>query len=40
MPTREILWNVDTLARIAVYVMLALPVGVLAFGLARCIRMW
>lgn len=40
IPTREIAWNVDLLGRIALYALLALPVGFLAFGLARRIRMW
>ncbi len=39
-PTREILWNVHILGRIAIYALLALPVGYLAYGLARRVRMW
>uniref|UniRef100_A0A831TG11 (Fe-S)-binding protein n=1 Tax=Thermorudis peleae TaxID=1382356 RepID=A0A831TG11_9BACT len=40
IPTREITWNVDLLGRIALYALLALPIGFLAFGLARRLRMW
>lgn len=40
IPTREIAWNVDLIGRIALYTLLALPFGFLAFGLARRARMW
>ena len=40
IPTREIAWNVDLLGRIALYALLAVPFGFLAFGLARRARMW
>ena len=39
-PTREILWNVDTLGRIAIYALLGIPFAYLAYGLARRVRMW
>lgn len=40
IPTREILWNISLAGRVAIYVLLALPVGFLAYGLARRIRTW
>ncbi len=40
IPTREIEWNVHTVGQIAVYALLALPMGFLAYGLARRVRMW
>lgn len=40
IPTREIMWNVGFLGRIAVYALLALPVAFLAYGAARRVRMW
>ncbi len=40
IPTREITWNVDLIGRVALYALLALPAGFLAFGLARRARMW
>jgi len=40
MPTRQIEWNVHTLGQIAVYALLIIPVGFLAYGLARRVRMW
>lgn len=39
-PTREILWNVSTAGRIAIYALLALPMAFLAFALARRVRGW
>ncbi|RIK36672.1 MAG: iron-sulfur-binding reductase [Chloroflexi bacterium] len=39
-PTREILWNVDTLGKIAIYALLLFPLAFLAFTLARRVRMW
>ena len=39
-PTREILWNVDTLGRIAIYALLVIPVAFMAFGLTRRVKMW
>lgn len=40
IPTREITWNVDLIGRIALYALLAIPIGMLAFGLARRARLW
>lgn len=40
MPTREILFNVDLLGVIALYGLMAIPFGLLAFGLARRVRLW
>ncbi|MCA1724557.1 MAG: (Fe-S)-binding protein, partial [Thermomicrobia bacterium] len=40
MPTRQIEWNVHLLGQIAVYALLIIPVGFLAYGLARRVRMW
>lgn len=39
-PTREILWNVDSLGRIAIYALLVVPFAFLTFGLARRVKMW
>jgi Fe-S oxidoreductase/nitrate reductase gamma subunit len=39
-PTRQIEWNVHTVGQIAVYALLIIPVGFLAYGLARRVRMW
>jgi Fe-S oxidoreductase/nitrate reductase gamma subunit len=39
-PTRQIEWNVQTLGQIAVYALLAIPIGFIAYGLARRVRMW
>ncbi|HEX3724141.1 MAG TPA: respiratory nitrate reductase subunit gamma, partial [Nitrolancea sp.] len=39
-PTREILWNVGTLGRIAIYALLVIPIAFLTFGLARRVKMW
>ena len=39
-PTREILWNIDAVGRVAIYALLIIPFGFLAFGLARRVRMW
>lgn len=39
-PTREILWNIDSLGKIAIYALLLLPLGFLAFTLARRVRSW
>lgn len=39
-PTREIEWNVHLLGQIAVYALLAIPLGFIAYGLARRVRMW
>jgi Fe-S oxidoreductase/nitrate reductase gamma subunit len=40
VPTREITWNVDLLGRIALYATMAIPIGFLAFGLARRALLW
>lgn len=40
IPTREITWNVDLLGRIALYALIAIPVGFLAFGIARRVLLW
>ncbi len=39
-PTREILWNVDLLGRIAIYALLVIPVAYLAYGLAKRVGVW
>lgn len=39
-PTREILWNVDVLGRIAIYALLVIPVAYLAYGLAKRVGVW
>jgi Fe-S oxidoreductase/nitrate reductase gamma subunit len=39
-PTRQIEWNVHTVGQIAVYALLIIPIGFLAYGLARRVRMW
>ena len=39
-PTRQIEWNVQTIAQIAIYALLCIPIGYLAYGLARRVRMW
>jgi Fe-S oxidoreductase/nitrate reductase gamma subunit len=39
-PTREILWNVDSLGRIAIYALMVIPFAFLTFGLARRVKMW
>jgi Fe-S oxidoreductase/nitrate reductase gamma subunit len=39
-PTREILWNVNSLGRIAIYAFLVIPFAFLTFGLARRVKMW
>ena len=39
-PTRQIEWNVQTVGQIAVYALLIIPIGFLAYGLARRVRMW
>ncbi len=38
--TREILWNVDTLGRIAIYAFMVIPFTYLAFGLAKRWLLW
>jgi Fe-S oxidoreductase/nitrate reductase gamma subunit len=40
METREILWNVDDISRVLLYVLMAAPFLILSFGLARRVRMW
>ncbi len=40
MPTREILWNVDSVGRAAIYALLVIPVAFLTWGLARRVGMW
>lgn len=39
-PTREILWNVHDIGKVIIYILLVLPVGFIAYGLARRVRMW
>lgn len=39
-PTREILWNVTSPVTVALYILMALPFLILAFGLTRRIVMW
>jgi len=40
IPTRQIEWNVQTAGQIAIYALLFLPAGFLAYGAARRVRMW
>ena len=40
IPTREILWNISGLGQVALYALLALPIGFIAYGLARRVRTW
>lgn len=39
-PTREILWNIDALGKIAIYALLVIPVAYLAYGLAKRAGIW
>ena len=40
MPTRELLFNASALGVVMLYLLMALPFGVLAYGLARRVRQW
>ncbi|HLY66687.1 MAG TPA: (Fe-S)-binding protein [Chloroflexota bacterium] len=39
-PTRQVLFNVDLGGKVAMYALMALPIGFLAFGLTRRAMMW
>ncbi len=39
-PTRPVLFNVDVFGQVALYALMAAPIAVLAFGLARRAAMW
>ncbi len=40
IPAREILFNIDPYSAVAIYLLMTLPVALLAFGLARRVRRW
>jgi Fe-S oxidoreductase/nitrate reductase gamma subunit len=40
VPTREVLFNIDLIGRVALYAFMAPPIAFLAFGLARRVAMW
>src|SRR5438067_460470 len=39
-PTRQILWNIGSFARVTMNVLLLVPFGFLAYGLSRRVAMW
>lgn len=39
-PSREILFNIDPYSAVAIYLLMTLPVALLAYGLARRVRRW
>ena len=40
IPAREILFNIDPFSAVALYLLMALPLAFLAYGLARRVRRW
>ena len=40
MPSREIFFNIDSAGMIALYALMIVPLGVLAYGLARRVNRW
>jgi len=40
IPSREILFNIDPFSAVAIYLVMTLPVALLAYGLARRVRRW
>ena len=39
-PAREILFNIDPVSAVAIYILMTLPAALLAYGLARRVRSW
>lgn len=40
IPTRQILWNINVVGPILLYIVMVAPFALLAFGIARRVRMW